>query len=149
VFTIEFISSEPELQDEGDDPWYALWGRVTLGDYWELFLASLSLWTRADYERQWREAATRLVAGETRSAFCTSALQFWWVMWRDGSEIRVHEELLTPERLASVGAVHDTRRAPYELIRPYASVTDDGHPISEWRLSVTDIENFLRRLPGH
>ena len=116
-----------------------------MGDYHELFLASLSLWSRADYERQWREAATRLVSGEERSAFFTTAFRFWWAMWRDGAGIRVHEELLTADRLAPLGSSRDTRRAPHELIRSYQALTEDGQSISEWQISLADIEAFLAR----
>src|SRR5262249_26362363 len=137
VFDIAFAVGEPELQDEG---WYGLWGSVTLGDYRESFLASLSLWSPRDYEQQWLDAATRLIRGEERSAFFTSAFQFWWVMWRDVEAVRVHEEVLTPERLEELGPSPDTSQAPYQLIRPYRSVTEEGEAIAEWHLSVADIE---------
>ena len=79
MFDISFVGVEPELQDDG---WYSLAGEVILGDYRESVLASLTVWSRSDYERQWIEAASQLVNGEERSAFFTSAFQFWWAMWR-------------------------------------------------------------------
>jgi hypothetical protein len=140
MFDIEFTTTEPEQQDEG---WYGLWGRVTLGTSVEDFLAPLSLWSREEYEQQWREAATRLLNGEERTAFFTSAFQFWWAMWQDEGDIRVHEEFLTAERLSVLGQTPDTSRAPYELLGEYRRTTEDGEAISEWRLSINDLERFL------
>ena len=142
MFDIAFVGTEPELQDEG---WYGLWGQLTIGDYRESFLASLSLWSRADYERQWVEAATRLVRGKERSAFFTSAFQFWWTMWSDGVTVRVHEELFTGERLEPLGSSPNTSVTPYHLIDSYQSMTEDGEPISEWQLALDDIHAYLAR----
>jgi hypothetical protein len=142
VFDIEFISDEPELQDEG---WYGLWGRTTIGDDVEDFLAPLSIWSRADYENHWLEAAVRLVEGAGRSGFFTSAFQFWWAMWRDGREIIVQEEFLTPDRLQRLGPAPDTSHAPYHLLGPHRRTSEGGHAISEWLLRVNDIEEFVAR----
>ena len=54
MFDIAFTSDAPEQQPEG---WVGLWGRTQLGDCAEDFLAPLGHWQRADYERQWIEAA--------------------------------------------------------------------------------------------
>ncbi|MFL5617701.1 MAG: hypothetical protein ACJ79A_04825 [Gemmatimonadaceae bacterium] len=142
MFNIEFTAAEPELQDEG---WNGLWGCVTLGEYRESFVASLSIWSKQDYEQQWRDAAERLVAGAPSTAFLTSAFQFWWSMWRSGATVRVHEELLTPERLAMLGPSPDLTRAPYELLGEYVGVNEEGAAISEWRIDLADIEAFLAR----
>ena len=142
VFDISFLGAEPELQDDG---WYGLAGQVCLGEYRESFLAPLDVWSREQYEGQWHEAAARLVAGEERSAFFTSAFQSWWAMWRHGALLYVHEELIVPQRFATLGAAPDLTRAPYQLLGPYAAVSQDGDPISEWQLSLDDVREFLRR----
>ena len=78
MFDIEFICDEEEVSDEG---WHALRGRITIGKFSEEFLATIQPWTRSQYECQWIEAAQRLLDGSDRTAFFTSAFQFWWVMW--------------------------------------------------------------------
>jgi hypothetical protein len=88
-------------------------------------------WSRADYERQWCEAAERLAAGAPSTAFFTTAFKFWWPMWRDGAAVLAHEEFLHPDRLAVLGPAPDLSRAPYE-----------------WRLTFADIEAFLARRQG-
>ena len=140
MFNIEFTAAEPELQEEG---WYGLWGRVTIGDHVEEFLASLFLWTREQYERHWRDAAARLVNGEERTAFFTNAFQFWWAMWQNEGDIRVYEELLVVDRLNGLGESWDISLVPYHLLRDYRRTTDEGEAISEWRLRIDDIEMFL------
>jgi hypothetical protein len=138
MFDIEFIDPEPEPQDEG---WLGLWGRITLGDYSERFIAPLGTWTKADYERQWIEAADRLVSGHERTAFVTAPFRFWWTMWHEGEDVFVHEELLTPERYAGPydGGV------PYRLIEERFTESEDGDQVSEWRVSFADILNFVER----
>jgi CdiI N-terminal domain len=142
MFNIAFTTGVAEEQEEG---WYGLWGRVTLGDHVEDFVASLSLWGREDYEHHWREAAVRLLDGEERTAFVTSAFQFWFAMWHDEGDIRVHDELLTAERLHELGPTLDTSRVPYELLWDYQRTNEEGEAISEWRLHISDIEGFLGR----
>ena len=142
MFDISFLGTEPELQEEG---WYGLTGRVSIGEYRESFLASLEVWSREQYEAQWLEAAARLVAGEERSAFFTSAFQSWWAMWRQGALVHVHEELIVPQRFATLGPTPDLTRAPYQLLGPYAAVGQDGEPISEWQFSLDDVREYLRR----
>jgi hypothetical protein len=39
-------------------------GTIAIGDHWERFTASHTVWDRSRYERQWREAADRVLAGK-------------------------------------------------------------------------------------
>ena len=141
MFDIAFIADEPEQFDEGEYVSVALRGRTTLGDYQEEFLASLRYWSRTDYERQWVEAARRLLAGAEHTGFFTSAFQFWWVMWRDGETVYVHEQLLTREGLVAPFDPAD----PYRQIGERYTISEDGGTVSEWRLGVVDIEAFVAR----
>jgi hypothetical protein len=142
MFDIQFLSGEPELQEDG---WLGLPGRVTLGPEREEFIAPLSIWSPEQYQRHWIEAASRLVAGKERSGFFTSAFRFWWTMWQEDGDVRVHEELLLPEQLRSLQATLESATAPYHLIGAYQRTTPEGEAISEWRLKTIDIEDFLKR----
>jgi hypothetical protein len=142
MFDIEFLSDEPEVQEEG---WLGLRGLITLGTESEEFIASLSLWSRERYQRHWLEAADRLATGKERSAFFTSAFQFWWTMWQEDGDVRVHEELLLPAQLGSLPASSERVPVPYHLIGSYRRTTAEGEAISEWRLKVQDFEEFLVR----
>jgi hypothetical protein len=145
MFDIEFVSDEPEVQEEG---WLGLRGLVTLGTASEEFIAPLSIWSRERYQCHWIEAANRLATGAARSAFFTSAFQFWWTMWQEDGDIRVHEELLRPDRLGSLRASPESAPVPYHLIGPYQRTTLESEAMSEWRLKLQDIEDFLVRRAG-
>jgi hypothetical protein len=137
MFDIAFVGDVAE-----PDGWTGLAGRIRLDDWEESFLAPLDRWQRSDYERQWIEAAQRILSPAARTGFFTSAFHLWWVMWREGEEVIVQEHLFTPERLV---AVADWRAAPYQLIEDRDSVSEDGTPVSEWFLNVADIKSFLAR----
>jgi len=141
VFDIQFIAEEPEVIDEGEDAYLALRGRTMLGEYQEEFLAPLGYWSRVDYQRQWVEAARRLLAGAERTGFFTSAFQFWWIMWREGAAVYVHEQAMVEDSLIAPFDPAD----PYHQIGERYTVSEDGAEVSEWRLSVADIEEFVTR----
>lgn len=139
MFDIAFVG---DVADQQPDGWMGLPGRTELGSEAEHFLAPIDRWQRFDYERQWIEAARRLLRPEARAGFFTSAFHRWWVMWREGEEVIVQEHLLIPEQLATIT---DWRAAPYQLIEDRRSANEDGMPISEWLLNVADIKGFLAR----
>jgi hypothetical protein len=140
LFDIAFITDTSEPQNDGG--MNRLRGRTTLGAYTEEFLAPFGHWKRADYERQWVEAARRVLGPAGRAAFFTAAFRFWWAMWREGDVIFVHEELLTPERMAGVV---DDGSVPYHLIENRRTHDEDGMPISEWQISAEDVRAFVKR----
>ena len=138
MFDLTFVRVEPQRQEEG---WDALEGEIIVGGHRERFLAALDPWERTDYERHWIDAARRLVEGADRTAFITSAFQFWWPMWQVGPKVVVHEQLLWAEPIASVFDPAD----PYRAIGERVSTTEDGDKVSEWELSLADIHDFVRR----
>ena len=130
MFDIAFLDAEPEVQEEG---WLALRGRIVFGDFEEEFLAPLDPWSRPQYERQWIEAARRIVSGEFGStAFVSSAFQFIWTMWLAGEEVLVQEKLLMKDTLIAPFDPSD----PYRQIGAHQSESEDGMRISEWRITV-------------
>jgi hypothetical protein len=139
MFDIAFLDRGPERQEDG---WYALRGRIVLGEFSEEFLAPLDHWSAADYQLHWVEAARRLVhGGYDRTGFLTS-FQFLWMMWRDGDDVRVQEKMLIDETLL---APFDPKN-PYLQIDEYTGLTEDGMPLSEWRVAIDDVREFLDRL---
>lgn len=139
MFNIEFIADAPEPQEEG---WLGLWGRVTLGAHREQFLAPIGSWQRLDYERQWLEAARRLLGEADRTGFFTVPYQCWWTMWRDGTQVWVHEELITTEE-RDAGPYR--RTVPYHIIEDRVTHTEDGQLISAWMISLDDVRAFVVR----
>jgi hypothetical protein len=142
MFDIAFTDEPPERLEEGGQ---GLLGRLRLGAESEGFLAPLALWQRADYERQWAEAAERLLGGASTTAFVTVAWHTWWPMWREGDRVRVHEQLLLVQPIGRVVPLSDVHRTPYELIAAHPVDLSDGHRVSCWEVSVADIAAFATR----
>jgi hypothetical protein len=143
VFDIAFLHEDPveEEDDETGLSWLSLPGMVTLGEYTERFLAPIPDWSRQRYQQQWLEAATRLVEGCERTGFFTVSFQFWWTMWQFGEAVLVHEQIFRPY---ITGELFDIRN-PYAVIEDYRRFSDDGTPVSEWRVTAAAIREFIIR----
>jgi hypothetical protein len=146
LFDIRIVSPEPEAQPEG---WPALRGELRLGEAREGFRAPLGPWTAADYERQWRAAATRLLAGEP-AGFWTVPWQFWWVAWPEGEHVVFQEHFLAPERLVALGHVTTPAAGagPHEMIGPRESHTEEGECVSEWQVPLSAVRAWLAGQPA-
>jgi hypothetical protein len=146
MFDIAFIPDAPPYVDD-EDGWHGRWGRTVLGDYQERFVAPVEGWRPADYERQWILAARRLIAGHASSAFSIEAGRLWWTAWRVGDDVVFQQRLLVAEEMrpawsASADAI------PYELVGERRSLSDEGDQVSEWRVPLDDIREFLTRRAG-
>ena len=127
-------------------------GLITLGDHAQGFASALDLWGRRDYEAQWMAAARRLLEGEDRSAFFTSVrdpatvehLQ-WWPVWREGERLYVQEHLLMLKQLEPPFNLSD----PFVHIHERQQISEGGHRISEWRLRLADMAEFVERHPEY
>ena len=96
---------------------------------------SLTLWSQAEYQKQWLEGARRLVEPDSRSAFIVNVIDpptayvvEWWPAWH------VNDLLVFQRQLLFVGAkegedVYNPRAARFSLEDPYAAIPDreEGH----------------------
>lgn len=144
TFDIRFIRDQPESLEEflGEGAW-GLRGRITLGGYAEEFVALMRTWSRADYERQWLQAARRLLEGADRTAFFTSAYEFRWTLWRVGERVHAQEHFLTAEHFPEPFDPDDL----YTHIQDRRTHTDYGTAISEWSVELAAIAAFAARAP--
>ncbi len=124
-------------------------GLIVIGDFEERFEASLSYWAVEDYQKQWKQALERIIAGEPKSSLITSMhdpqnanFVTWWLLYRDGQQVHVQNQLLFMDQISG----------PYDLANPYVYIPDretvdeDGNRISEWRTTIAEIEEFLKAL---
>jgi hypothetical protein len=145
VFSIEFTEEAATASGVGG---LARFGIIQLDMERERFLAPLSYWSVADYERQWRAAVRRIVDGQPRAALITSLADpsladfvEWWPLYRVGQTVSVQNQLL----------FLDSLREPFDPADPYPHVSElrtrseDGQAISEWRITLADLEQFLSR----
>lgn len=62
-------------------------------------------------------------------------------MWLEGQEVSVQERILVPEALIEpLDPKH-----PYRQIGERRVVNEDGLAISEWQLTLADIQDFVER----
>ncbi len=105
-------------------------GVITLGKIIEGFSASFSFWSEGDYQKQWHEAAARLLQENSRTAFITCMVDpisanyiNWWPAWRHDKLIIFQEHLL----FLDGSNADENRRAlvsKFSIENPYAAVGD-------------------------
>jgi CdiI N-terminal domain len=140
VFDISFVPSADPVDG-------ASRGEIRIGSFSERFAADLTFWGQARYERQWLEAAGRIVSHES-AVFVTSvpdpaSANFvrWWAMYREGEAVVLQEQICFLEELA--GPFDPDR--PERFLRERESVSEDGDEVSEWRTTVGAVRDFLAR----
>jgi len=123
-------------------------GAIRLGDFEEAFEVSLEFWSPEDYERQWRQALEMLIDGGDRAALISSMTDprsanflFWWPAYRDGDDVVFQSGVLFLEDLEET--FDPARWDAHVPVRE--SVAESGEPISEWRVPLTDIVDFVGR----
>jgi len=125
LFDIEFIN---ETIEEGGE--ILQLGNITLGEVTEGFTASLSFWSIKDYQKQWLEAARRLLETDSPSAFISCMYDpekanfiNWWPVWRT-SPFAVFQEQLFFMNQDSEDEEGKSLEVRFSLTNPYASVAD-------------------------
>ena len=146
MFWIGFTTEKlPDLDPEEE----GRTGLLMLGNHEERFVAHTWTWSEPRYAEQWRHALVRALDGKP-SALITdmrtptqSSHLVWWPMWKVGNELVLHNQLLFFAKHRVEGP-HVDIELLYELIGECASKNSEGTPVSEWRVSVSDVDAFLR-----
>jgi hypothetical protein len=141
VFDIGFIPSEPPFDDEEGR---GLWGLTVLGGFSERFIAPIGWWSRQDYERQWIEGAERLLRGEASTAFTIEAGRLWWTAWGEGQDVIIQQRYLVTDEMEPAWTA-EASEMPYELTGIRYTHTDEGTGVSEWRVNLDDLRDFVAR----
>jgi hypothetical protein len=145
VFDLELVG-EPE----GSGDRLFIWGRLTFGHFRDDFQAPLYDWAPGDYAAQWLDAGRRLVDGAPVAVFLTHMVHptapyhLGWPAWREGEHVYLQERLFLTERLPSPFDPYQAELFAGER----QERTAEGDPISQWRVSLRDIAEFLRRRQG-
>src|SRR5262249_52744976 len=142
VFDIFFENDDPVLYDE--EGRLGLPGCTILGEFSESFVSPLGWWRRPAYERQWLQAAARLVVRREPSAFVLGPARLWWTAWLDGSQVVIRQQLLVAAEHAAAWR-RSPASVPYELVGSRdLRETDEDSP-SEWEVSLDDVREFIAR----
>jgi hypothetical protein len=138
-FSISFTGFDKQ------DPFVAL-GELNLGEDCEHFGSILGFWGTDDYEESWLTALRRLVSGASISCLATSVIDpsnanflEVWPLYREGDNVYVQNSLIFPDQLS-----HEfDPDAPWESLDPRSVIDEDGQAISEWKVNLSDIKEFL------
>ncbi len=140
MFDLTFLSTEPlYVAEEG---WRGRWGLSVLGDFEERFVAPIEWWQPSDYERQWILGARRLLAGASSSVFTLEAGRLWWIAWRTGGDVVIHQTLLVDKQMEPAWTA-TADEIPYELVSERVTHTEDGDEISNWHVTLAEIHDFV------
>lgn len=122
-------------------------GLIKIGSFQERFSASLMYWNAEDYERHWKQAVARIIKSSAVSCLITSMLDpatanfiFWWPMYCEGDTVFIQNQILFLDQLPSPFDEH----APFSHVPERKILSEDGEKISEWFVSIKDLESFLR-----
>ena len=142
-FEITFVTSPVP-----DDTPCTVCGRITIGEFTELFRSPLTFWTKDDYQAHWIISLKRVIEGHDRSCLITSITDpevsrylFWWPCYRVGTQDHF------PESHTLVRPVVES----FNVADPYKSISDravsseeDEYPLSEWSVPISCITRFLQ-----
>ena len=141
-FTDEpLIKLEPH-EDEGKV------GLLVLGQDRERFVVHTRIWSELEYLDHWRAALIRALDGKEAALITDmrtpteSSHLIWWPMWRVNNEVVIHNQLLSFEE-HKIQETHIDVGRLHRFIGEYHSHDKEGTPLSEWTVSVSEVEVFL------
>jgi len=148
AFSIAF-TAESSCYPYDDRTTPAASGLLTLGATKETFLSSLYEWTRKDYERQWRQAIAAILFQKSKAALITSygspdnATHLEWrPMYVVGGTVYFQHHLLFYDQLPKPFSIENA----FRFLRDRQTTNEEGKRISEWEVSLAELEDFARSL---
>jgi hypothetical protein len=121
-------------------------GLITIGSYMECFVAPIGYWRVPQYRGHWEEAVTRIVEGSASSTLITSMYDptlanfiYWWPMYRLDATVYFQNHIFFLNELETPFDPID----PFRFVPERTTINIDGEKISEWSVSITDLESFL------
>jgi hypothetical protein len=149
TFSIEFTDEPVEYPDEEDRVPFGP-GLLVMGETKEGILANLGEWNKKDYVSHWRRELQAIVEGSLKVALISSycdPLQNLnmeiWPLYREGDLVRIQNRYLWCGTFPPGFKVSDLN----DFIGDRVEV-EDGHRLSEWVVTVQDIQEFLERSAG-
>ena len=125
------------------------YGSIEIGTFNERFLASLVYWRPNDYMHHWKEALTRIDSLADVSCLITSIVDpstashiFWWPMYREEDTVYIQHQILFFNNLSCPFNEND----PFSSVPKRQLMDEDGNRISEWAVSIKEIEYFLKQI---
>jgi CdiI N-terminal domain len=145
-FSIKFLE-KPLIYPFDDAKTPAASGELTMGQSTEGFYSSLYQWSTQNYEKQWSDAIRVLLGGALKAALIVEYLSpdvasqlEWWAMYREGEVVYFQHQLVFYRQLTNPFSLD----APFASLRDRQTINQEGQQISEWSVSLSEIEQFAR-----
>ncbi len=121
-------------------------GLIRIGEFEERIQVPLSYWDENEYEEQWKDGVGRVLGGHSRSCLLTAVTDpknthyfEWWLIYREAEVVFLQNGILFLE---------DSKHSldPKHIFDdiPVRETMEDGRPVSEWTVPLTDFEEFYR-----
>lgn len=124
-------------------------GRITIGSFSEGLSLPVECWTPNDYVEQWREGLDRFARGVHPTCLVTemrdpnrACFINVWPIYADSQFAVIHNQILLCDEIRG----RFTGKNFYEFVNPRETVSEDGTPISEWRIPIAAIDRFIDEL---
>ncbi|MGD0292692.1 MAG: hypothetical protein ABSB30_02450 [Terracidiphilus sp.] len=146
-FSISFLD-EPLIYEEDDPAYVAAAGKLVIGDWEEIFVSSLYLWSKEDYMAQWMHAIRSMLNGSEKAALIVEYLGpdagrlWWWPMYRVGGSVYLREQILFFDQLKEPFSLEKA----FSFIQDHRAINEDGYKISEWSVTVSEVKEFAHEL---
>ncbi len=145
-FSIKFLE-KPLIYPFDDAKTPAASGELTMGQSTEGFYSSLYQWSTQNYENQWSDAIRLLLGGAPKAALIVEYLSpdvashlEWWAMYREADVVYLQHQLVFYKQLTKPFSIN----APFASLRDRETINQQGRRISEWSVSLSEIEQFAR-----
>ncbi len=148
AFSIRFTNDPDEYPNEDSTPWAV--GRITAGDLDETFLSSLYEWDRRAYEAQWLQSLERLIKSEDRAVLIASYANpseshniHWWALYRgEPGVVHIQDHMPSYDQFDREFRIDKAST----FLGDRVTVNEEGNSVSEWNVSMKEIELFLAQM---
>lgn len=154
MFSIEILSKKVPKSFCGSERNKRGYGIIQIGNFKENIYPLLSYWKIENYKTQWIEAIRRILARKvSRAALIVDMPQplyednsalVWWPLYRVNKKIYIQEHLKDLRRFKN--------KRPFDSYNIYNYIharnidSDEGRHISEWTISLKDLQLFLDKI---
>jgi len=141
------ITLGKEVLTEFDEP--VLQGQIEIDGHTENFFAPTEYWSRNEYLSSWKKSLTQGLREGDHAVLVTSMRDpevsnfiFYWIIFIEGGQAYVQNRILFLEEISEPfdpGKINSyvSRRAEFN---------EDGLEISQWKVDVSSIRDFLDEL---
>ncbi|GHH31359.1 hypothetical protein [Streptomyces rubradiris] len=122
-------------------------GHITVGDFEESFPMDLTYWGVEQYQTSWASCLRILEGGHDTTSCLISSITdpshsnfiTCWPLYRSGETVFIQNSIIFLEDLPE----HFNPAEPWHSVEPRSTVDEEGHEVSEWQTTISEIRRFL------